>query len=228
LRSTTLSRPLAEVPAERAQSRRQLLEGERLDQIVVGAGVQAPDPVLDGVPRGQHQDREARALRPHTAGDIGPGNVRQADVEHHGVDPAVRLGDLERLLARCRQLDEVPLLLEHPRQQSTEARVVLNEEQVHRSAQVRDGEGSPAAGPGQSGRLRPARGLARDRPRRSPRSTAVAPVKGYPRSRRSPCRGPTRQVLVDVHDHPDAGDKQQGGQSVCSCSRFSGRFVGIA
>lgn len=43
------------------QSGEELLEAERLDEVVVGADLQALDPVLDLVARGQHQDRDVIA-----------------------------------------------------------------------------------------------------------------------------------------------------------------------
>src|SRR6476646_7787336 len=40
-----------------AHAREQLSEGERLGQVVVGADIEAGNTVVDGVPRGEHQDR---------------------------------------------------------------------------------------------------------------------------------------------------------------------------
>ena len=45
-----------EARRSRAQPGVQLFERERLDEVVVRAGVEARDPVADGVARGQHQD----------------------------------------------------------------------------------------------------------------------------------------------------------------------------
>jgi hypothetical protein len=50
-----------ELPLRAAQQRantcQQLVEIERFDQIIVGAAIQASDPVWHGVASGQHQDR---------------------------------------------------------------------------------------------------------------------------------------------------------------------------
>src|SRR5262245_65344036 len=63
LRLLALARRLG--PAqERAQPRLELLERERLDQVVVGARVKARHTVVDGVARGQHQYRRAIAGLP--------------------------------------------------------------------------------------------------------------------------------------------------------------------
>src|SRR6185436_10108965 len=66
-------------------ARQQLLERERLDQIVVGAGVQALHAVLDAVARGQHEHvRPVRLLaqaREHAqAVELG-----QQEIEHEDV-----------------------------------------------------------------------------------------------------------------------------------------------
>ena len=78
-------------PGQRPQPRRELLVGERLDEVVVGARVEAGDPVADRVARGEHQDRQRREpLRAQPAGDLEPGDVGQADVEDDGVDAGAR------------------------------------------------------------------------------------------------------------------------------------------
>ena len=60
---------VASAPAQqRAHARHQLAQRERLDEVVVGAGVEAGDAVVDRVARGQHQDRAAVAARRAGAG----------------------------------------------------------------------------------------------------------------------------------------------------------------
>src|SRR3954451_1604642 len=54
---------------ERAQPGAQLLALERLDEVVVGAGVEALDPRLDGIARGEDQDRDVVG-RAQAAGDL--------------------------------------------------------------------------------------------------------------------------------------------------------------
>ena len=49
---------MARAPQQSVQPRHQLAQIERLGQIVVGAGLQPRDPVVDGVARGQHADRD--------------------------------------------------------------------------------------------------------------------------------------------------------------------------
>jgi hypothetical protein len=57
---------------ERAQTGGELLECERLDEVVVGARVEAGHPVDDGVARREDEDRDRRSLRAQIAGDVGP------------------------------------------------------------------------------------------------------------------------------------------------------------
>ena len=69
--------------------------------------------------------------RPDPAGDLEPGDVRQAEVEDDDLDPAGRLGDVEPVAAGGRGLDDVAVLLEESPQQANEPRVVLDDEQMH-------------------------------------------------------------------------------------------------
>ena len=52
---------------QRAHARDQLLDRERLDEVVVGAGVEPGDALGDGVAGGQQQDRDAPAPFPRSA-----------------------------------------------------------------------------------------------------------------------------------------------------------------
>ena len=79
---------------ERAQARVQLAQGEGLDEVVVGARVEARDAVVDGVARGEQEHRHALARGPQPAGHLEPVDARHGDVEHHarraGARPARR------------------------------------------------------------------------------------------------------------------------------------------
>ena len=71
---------------EGAQPRLELLQRERLDEIVVGAGVEPRHAVVDGVARGEHQHRRPVAGRAQPAADLQPVDAGHGDVEHDGVD----------------------------------------------------------------------------------------------------------------------------------------------
>ena len=72
-------------PPRRSSARRraiELLDRERLDEVVVGAGLKAGDAVLDLVARGQDQDRRAHAVGAQPSADRTPAEVGHRDVEH--------------------------------------------------------------------------------------------------------------------------------------------------
>ena len=93
------ARPLAAPPPQqRLQARGQLGDRERLDEVVVGAGLQAGDAVLDLVARGQHADGHVDAVAAqlaHHADAVEPGHRH---VEHDDRRRALRDGG-ERLQA---------------------------------------------------------------------------------------------------------------------------------
>ena len=69
---------LRRTACQRAQPCRQFGEGEWLDQIIVRTGVEAFDPIGDGVTRGQEQDRRLDAGPPQSAADLEPVDRRAA------------------------------------------------------------------------------------------------------------------------------------------------------
>ncbi|MCY1187492.1 hypothetical protein D9M73_284800 [compost metagenome] len=48
-------------PQQGAQARLELVEVERLDQVIIGAGIQAGNAIIKGIPRGEDQHRQAVA-----------------------------------------------------------------------------------------------------------------------------------------------------------------------
>src|SRR5258708_3472336 len=72
-------------PRQGADPGQQLGEGEGLGQVVVGAGVQPRDPVLDRGPGGQHQDRRLDSLGANLAANLESVHPRQ----HHVPDDQV-------------------------------------------------------------------------------------------------------------------------------------------
>ncbi len=118
-------------PSERSEPRRNLLVGERLDDVVVGAGIEPGDPVRDAVPRREHQDRDAAAAGPHPPGDLEPVDVGQADIEDQGIEAATRLDELERLATADREIDDVAFLGQESLEEPTQPGIVLDDEHVH-------------------------------------------------------------------------------------------------
>jgi hypothetical protein len=76
-------------PEQGAEARLELPQRERLDQVVVGAGVQAGHPVVDRVAGGQHEHRRAVAGGPQAPAHLQPVEARHGDVEHDRVHVVV-------------------------------------------------------------------------------------------------------------------------------------------
>ena len=113
-----------------AHAGQQLLEGERLGQVVVGTAVQAGDPVRDRGAGGQHQDRRPHPLRAQPAADLEPVEVGQPHVEQDDV--------VLTLARRCQRLrpgaddvDDVAALGEATGHQGGELRLVLDQQHAH-------------------------------------------------------------------------------------------------
>src|SRR5579884_812114 len=124
-----------ELPAaadEGAQAGEQLLEGERLGEVVVGAGVEAGDLVLGGVERGEQEDGCGDALATQRAADADAVAAREEDVEHDDVE-AVVVGPHERVggVAVAQHLHLVPLVLKVALVAARQARLVFDQEDAH-------------------------------------------------------------------------------------------------
>ena len=92
---------------------RELLERERLDEVVVGAGIEPGHAVADRVARGEHQDRDARSRRRRSRRATSrPLDVRQPDVEDDALDAGCVLRDLQAAPAVGRDLHDVAIVLE--------------------------------------------------------------------------------------------------------------------
>jgi hypothetical protein len=136
-------------PRERLQPRQELVEGERLRQVVVGAGLQPAHAVLDRVERGQDEHVHVLAGGTQAAQDLEPLDARQHEIQHHDVvgsaarhpQADLAIGRGVDLVARSRQ--QLPQRLDHLGR-------VLDEQDAH-------GRGGPLqAKPPRGGRpLRP-------------------------------------------------------------------------
>ena len=122
---------LAAAARQRLQSRQQLHEGKRLDQIVVGARAQPLDAILDAVARGKHDHRRVldRAQRPQHRQAVEAG---QHLVEHDHV-----VVDFERKVLRVepvvRQVDAAALLGEPLVEVVRYLQLVFDHEDLHGS-----------------------------------------------------------------------------------------------
>jgi hypothetical protein len=111
----------------------QLLSGERLGQVVVGARVQPCDPVGDLVTGGQHQHRQIP-----TCGPQPPAGLQPPEAGHHHVEDQ----QIQRVTANPTDpvehgetvgdgADVVTLDLEHPLQRLTDGRFIIRDHDPH-------------------------------------------------------------------------------------------------
>ena len=119
------------VAGDRDQPVRLLEQGagvDRLGQVVVGAGAQRGDRVVEAAVAGQHQRRHERLRGLQRADELEPVHAREVDVADHDVPVAGRR-DRERLLRGRRPVDRA-----QPAQQLDEERghdlVVLHDEEL--------------------------------------------------------------------------------------------------
>ena len=116
---------------EGTQAGEQLGEGERLDQVIVGAAVEAGDPIVEGAARGQHQDR-----RPDAVAAQAPAGLEAVDPgQHHVEDDGVVVGGARHqqgALAFVGDVDVQPFLAQPATQQGRHLHLVLDDQDLHR------------------------------------------------------------------------------------------------
>ena len=115
---------------ERAQAREQLGERERLDEVVVGAGVEARDAVVDGVARREHQHGRPDTARAQAATGLEAVDPRQ----HHVQDDRVVVGALrhpERLFPVLGDVHRKSLLGQAASDQARHPEFILDNEGPH-------------------------------------------------------------------------------------------------
>ena len=73
-------------PGKRGKARHQFLEGEGLDDMVVPAGLEFLDPVVDAGEVGEKEHRRREAILPHQRDDAEAVEFRQHPIEHNHVE----------------------------------------------------------------------------------------------------------------------------------------------
>jgi hypothetical protein len=128
LRTQGRSRPPS--PGQRAHPGQQLGERERLDEIIVGAGIEAGHPVVDGVARRQEQDRRRHATPAQVAQQRQSIELGQQQVEK---DDVVARG--QRMVASrdaiAGDIDGVARFAQALPQRAGNAALVLDDQQPH-------------------------------------------------------------------------------------------------
>ena len=115
---------------QRAHAREQLLALERLDEIVVGADVEALDARVERVAGGQHQDRRVVLVLAQPARDVDAVHARETEVEHEDVGQE-RVHLVERRDAVAGEPDLVALQPQRALQHLGDLLVVLDDEDAH-------------------------------------------------------------------------------------------------
>ena len=110
-------------------ARDDLLEAERLRDVVVAADGQALDLVVDGVAGRDEHDGQLAALFPQAAGDGEPVHVGEHDVEDAQVG-VVGISHAQRLGAAGRGGDVEPGVAQRRREQFADVGLVLDDEQA--------------------------------------------------------------------------------------------------
>src|SRR5258708_10741095 len=115
---------------QRFRARQQLLESERLGDVVVGAGAQHLDFGVDALLRREHEYRLGEAAVAQGAQDFQSADLRQPEVEHDEVVVALcRVAP--PLFAVGRQIRRVAPLREAPLYVLADRPVVLDDENLH-------------------------------------------------------------------------------------------------
>jgi hypothetical protein len=123
------------LPAAAAQQRleagEQLLEREGLGQVVVGAGLEARDAVVDRVASGEHQHRRAVAGVAQAAADLEAVEPGHQHIQEHGVGGRGRLA-ADGLPPVVGQRDLVALDAQDPLERLPDRRLVVDHQHAHR------------------------------------------------------------------------------------------------
>ena len=117
-------------PQQRLEPRQQLAEGEGLDEIVVAAGAQALDPVVDAAERGEDQGRRADLGGAQRAQHRQPVHPRQHAVEDDRV-VAARARQEQPLAAVAGMVDDVAALAEPLDQIGGGLAIVFDDQKFH-------------------------------------------------------------------------------------------------
>ena len=97
---------------QRIEAHLDFLQRERLDQVVVGAGIEAGELVVEGVARGQHQHRRLLArFVAQLAADLEAVHAGQVEVQHDRVE-VVHDGEVQAGHAVGGEVDGVAAVLE--------------------------------------------------------------------------------------------------------------------
>ena len=117
---------------KRPDARREFGQLERLDEVVVGAGIEAGDAIGDGVARGQHQHRPGVAAEAHRGEDVEAFLARQAQIEQQQLVHVLGERELGGVTV-ADPVDREAVLDQAASDGLADHRVVLGEQEPHRA-----------------------------------------------------------------------------------------------
>ena len=207
----------ADAPQQGPDASRQLLRGERLGEVVVGARLEPGDDVVGVVAGGDHHDRHV-AVTAQRAAQLEAVDARQHDVDQHHVGQRA-VEQVDRVLAAAGLVDGPALVLERQLHRRADALVVFDGQDAGSHGSHDASDRRPGSGVAPASKLRPSAsnnaGLATEhaasgrtgppsnRPVRQPASRAISsPAAPVPRS----------EPLLEVHVDAPGGDVAQVGR----------------
>ncbi len=117
-------------PQKGAHAGEELVEGERLGEVVVGAGIEAGDAVRDEVAHREHQDGGRIAVGAEPPAHLEAVDARHQKVEHDGVDVLGRQ-HVERFGSLAREPHFVAFQREGAAHRPANGRLVVHHEDSH-------------------------------------------------------------------------------------------------
>src|SRR5437660_2068482 len=115
---------------ERLHAREQLGERERLGEVIVAAGLQAADAIVDRAPRAQNEHRRRHAAPPQLFDERQAVALRQHQVDDCGVVRLIERRDQARSAIR-EMVDGEPGFAQSARDELGDGRVVFDEQSTH-------------------------------------------------------------------------------------------------
>jgi hypothetical protein len=124
---------------ERVHPGYQLVEIERLGEVVVGAGVEPAHDIRSGIAPGEHEDRGLHALPPQLRSQLEPVTLGKLDIEQDQI-VRVEVAQIGALVSVGRDVHRVAFLLESLLQEPSRLGIVFHDQDSHN----RSSPGSPA------------------------------------------------------------------------------------
>jgi Stage II sporulation protein E (SpoIIE) len=123
---------LTRAAQQRAKTREQFAELERLGEVIVGAVIEAGDAVLDCIARSQHQNGHALTRFSKLAANFKTVAARNHHVEDHQV-VSIDRGLIKRIVAGVGNIDGIRLFAQALGHETRDARIVFDKKQPHAS-----------------------------------------------------------------------------------------------